>query len=187
MSPSEVAEHIVRALHRAEIPFIFVGSFSSNQYGIPRSTKDVDVVIHAEAGRLRDLAEILGSEFVPQDQIRFETNTGTVCQEFSVEGSVMKVEVFTLSDDAHDQERFARRTEHHLFGLGVPFPTPEDVIVWKLRWARPKDLEDIRGVILVQSREASLDWGYIRRWCKQHETLGRLESLIATLPETPES
>lgn len=185
MAPSEVAEHVVRALKRAEISFILVGSFSSNQYGIPRSTKDIDLVVEAQASGLRDFTEILGRDFVPEKQYRFETNTGTVCQEFSVKGSAMKVEIFTLTSDAHDQERFRRRVEHPMFATVVPFPSPEDVIVWKLRWARPKDLEDVRGVILVQNREGLLDWNYIRKWCAEHETLAELENLVTSLPEVP--
>ncbi|NIP96090.1 MAG: hypothetical protein GWO24_22700, partial [Akkermansiaceae bacterium] len=109
MTPSEVAEHVVRAFHDAEVPFLLVGSFSSNQYGIPRSTKDIYVVVQTQAGNLHDLAGILGPEFLPEQQFRFETNTGTVCQEFAAQGCTMKVGVFTLSDDAHDQARFARR------------------------------------------------------------------------------
>ena len=185
MTPTEVAEHVAHALNRAGIPYIYVGSFSSNQYGIPRSTKDIDIVVEMPASALEDLNSALGSKFIPEAQIRFETNTGTMCQEFSVVGSAMKVEIFILSSDAHDRERFARRVEVPLFGTNVSFPTAEDVIVWKLRWARPKDLDDIRGVVLVQSREASLDWGYIRDWCKQHETSERLHDLIETLPEKP--
>ena len=185
MTPSEVAEHVVQTLHETDVPFLLVGSFSSNQYGIPRSTKDIDVVVQAQAGRLRDFTDLLGPEFVAEEQFRFETNTGTVCQEFSVKGCTMKVEIFTLSEDPHDQERFSRRVEHPLFDMKVPFPTAEDVIVWKLRWARPKGLEDVRGVILVQNRESELDWEYIRSWCEKHETLARLKSLIASLPEVP--
>ena len=186
MTASQVAERVIRALQDAGIPFLVVGSFSSNQYGIPRSTKDIDLVVQAPPGQLRDLAGVLGSDFIPEKQFRFETNTGTLCQEFSATGSPMRVEVFSLSDDAHDQARFGRRIERAMFGTVVPFPSPEDVIVWKLRWARPKDLEDVRGVILVQQQEGNLDWDYIRSWCTEHQTLAKLEDLLASLPNAME-
>lgn len=35
---------VVNALHAVNIPHMLVGSLSSNAYGIPRSTKDADVV-----------------------------------------------------------------------------------------------------------------------------------------------
>jgi hypothetical protein len=61
-------------------------------------------------------------------------------------------------------------------------PTPEDVVVQKLRWARPKDLEDAGSVISVQSLSA-LDMAYIEHWCAQHGTLERLHAVIASIPE----
>ena len=35
---------LVEAFDQADIPYMIVGSYSSNFYGIPRSTKDADVV-----------------------------------------------------------------------------------------------------------------------------------------------
>ncbi|MFA7236064.1 MAG: hypothetical protein WC058_04290 [Phycisphaeraceae bacterium] len=52
-------------------------------------------------------------------------------------------------------------------------PTPEDVIITKLRWSkqgrRVKDIEDVKGVLIVQTHEA-LDWKYLQHWCGQHGT-----------------
>jgi len=53
-------------------------------------------------------------------------------------------------------------------------PTPEDVIVQKLRWnkvgRRSKDFDDVVSVMAVQG-EAVLDWPYIEKWCAEHGTL----------------
>ena len=183
MTPEDAAVIVARRLQAAGIPHLLVGSFSSNHHGLPRSTKDVDIVVQAPGGSLMDVAGVLGDEFIPEDQFRFETNTGTVCQEFAVRGSLVRVEIFTLSGDAQDQARFARRVERELNGQPVCYPTAEDVIVWKLRWARPKDLDDVRNVIFVQEREGTLDWDYIRGWCAKHGTTGRLEGVLAAMPQ----
>lgn len=45
-------------------------------------------------------------------------------------------------------------------GIQMPIPTPEDLIVMKAIAHRPKDLEDIRGIVESQPR---LDVEYIRR------------------------
>jgi hypothetical protein len=44
--------------------------------------------------------------------------------------------------------------------VNIPIPTPEDLIVMKAIAHRPKDLEDIRGIVGSQSR---LDVEYIRK------------------------
>ena len=36
---------VVDVILKEQIPFLMVGSFSSNFYGIPRSTKDGDLVV----------------------------------------------------------------------------------------------------------------------------------------------
>ncbi|MFO0808827.1 MAG: hypothetical protein U0746_09410 [Gemmataceae bacterium] len=45
MTSDEIAKAVVAALEEANVPYMIVGSFSSNLYGIPRSTKGVDIVI----------------------------------------------------------------------------------------------------------------------------------------------
>ena len=36
---------VLDALEQADIPYMLVGSFASNLYGVPRATQDADVVI----------------------------------------------------------------------------------------------------------------------------------------------
>lgn len=181
MTIDDVALRVAEALGAAAVPFMLVGGFSSNYYGIPRSTKDADFVVKLNTPLIDDVSRVLGPEFEIEPQLSFETNTGTQRQEFRVAGTVFKVEVFRLSDDAHDQERFRRRQAVMVEGRQVFFPTAEDVIVWKLRWARAKDRDDVRAVIAVQG--AKLDWSYIEGWCVQHGTRALLDEICRTVPK----
>ena len=60
-------------------------------------------------------------------------------------------------------------------------PTPEDVVVQKLRWGRNKDLDDARDVLAVQGTD-SLDMPYIEKWCAEHGTRQRLEAALGGIP-----
>jgi hypothetical protein len=62
----------------------------------------------------------------------------------------------------------------------VCLPTPEDVVVQKVRWGRPKDLDDAKDVLAVQGDR--LDLAYIESWCARHGTVDRLNALRAELP-----
>jgi len=177
----DVALRVAEALGAAGVPFMLVGGFSSNFHGIPRSTKDADFVVQLSAPLNAAFARTLGPEFEAEPQLSFETNTGTQRQEFRVAGTVFKVEVFRLSDDAHDQERFRRRQPTVVDGRQVLFPTAEDVIIWKLRWARSKDRDDVRAVMGVQ--QDKLDWPYIEGWCERHGTRALLEEIRRTVPK----
>jgi predicted nucleotidyltransferase len=177
----EVALRVATALNAAQLPFMLVGGFSSNYHGIPRSTKDADFVVQLSAPLNESFTQILGPDFSAEPQMSFETNTGTQRQEFRVNGTLFKVEIFRLSDDPHDQERFRRRQAVLVKGCPVVFPTAEDVIIWKLRWARAKDRDDIRAVMGVQGNK--LDWVYIEAWCDRHGTRKLMEEIRRTVPK----
>ena len=181
MTLDDVDLRVADALNAAGIPFMLVGGFSSNFHGIPRSTKDADFVVQLSSPLDEAFVRTLGPEFEAEPQMSFETNTGTQRQGFRVAGTLFKVEVFRLSDDPHDQERFRRRQPVMVDGRQVFFPTAEDVIIWKLRWALSKDRDDIRAVMGVQGDK--LDWPYIIGWCERHGTRALLEQIRRTVPK----
>jgi hypothetical protein len=59
----------------------------------------------------------------------------------------------------------------------VRFASAEDVIIHKLFAGRPRDLEDVRGIL---GRHPVLDTSYIRRWLKILEE-GTDKPLLSTL------
>jgi hypothetical protein len=181
MNIDDVTLKVIDALNAAALPHLLVGAFSSNLYGIPRSTKDADFVVQAESREVDRLHALLKGDFELDPQLKFETNTGTFKQELTFRNTPFKVEVFFLSKDSFDQERFRRRRPAALFGRQTFVPTAEDVVVMKLRWCRAKDREDVHNVLTVQ--RGKLDWAYIENWCRIHNTLGRLEEIRRTVPE----
>jgi hypothetical protein len=183
---NEVAARVVEAFEKLGVEYLLAGSFSSNFYGIPRSTKDADFVA-VLSGKIGALEKELGEEFQFDQQASFETVTGTFREKVRVPGLAFEIEIFHLSNDAHDQSRFARRQRvfDELIGREIFVPTAEDVIIMKLRWAkiakRAKDTEDVRDVIAVQGDEV-LDWDYIHHWCDLHGTRPLLDEIRASIP-----
>ena len=176
-----VVIRVADALEAGSVAYVLSGSFASNYYGIPRSTKDADFVVQVPGALGEDFATRLGEDFVLDPQWSFETNTLTFRQPLRHRGRGFKVELFALSQDAHDQARFQRRRTAPLLGRHLWLPSPEDVIVTKLRWGRGKDKDDARDVMAVQAR--SLDWSYIRGWCSRHGTLALLEQIHESIPD----
>jgi hypothetical protein len=114
----------------------------------------------------------------------FETVTMTTRHVLDVVDSPFKIELFHLSDDPHDQERFRRRCRVPLLNREVWLPTVEDVIVTKLRWAgqsrRSKDWDDVLNILAVQGDRP--DWDYIYQWCGQHGTRAILDEIRSSIP-----
>lgn len=181
METVSLAFEVVDAIEREQIPYMLVGSFSSNIWGVPRSTKDLDLVVELGSQSIHSITRHLDSKFRLQPQMAFESVTGTARHIIDVEGTHFKVEIFRLSGDPHDQERFQRRVQVRWRNRLIWFPSPEDVIVTKLRWLaglrRNKDFDDALQVAKVLRKE--LDWPYMERWCEKHETRPLLDELRA--------
>lgn len=182
MNGTESLLLLIEAFDRMEVPYMIVGSYSSNYYGIPRSTKDADLVVHLPTTQWAKLPAILPEGIELEDQMSFEMVTSTRRELLRVKDSLFQIELFRLSDDPHDRSRFDRRRKVEIFpGTVVSMPAAEDVIVQKLRWSlgakRPKDFADVVAVMQVQGQ--SLDWSYIESWCAQHGTLDVLAAAKA--------
>lgn len=182
-SSNDVTLAVIDALDACGVPYMLVGSYSSNMYGINRSTMDADFVIQLGSCSILDVARRLPPTVRVDPQLGFETVTMTRKYDATVEGSDFRVEFFLLSDEPYHQERFRRRVSHHILGRTIWFPTPEDVIVTKLRWARSKDIDDARDVIAVQgAQNVPLDWDYIHAWCDRHGTRALLDEIRRSIP-----
>ena len=110
MTSDQISLRVVEVLNAHDVPYMLVGSLSTNFHSIARSTKDADIVIQSSlSGTARLLAKNL--EFLALDpQYGFESVTATrklILR--STLGDPFIVELFSLSDDPHDQSRFARR------------------------------------------------------------------------------
>lgn len=183
MTPDEAVVSVLAALDAAAIPYMLVGSMASNFHGIPRSTRDADLVVQLAAGGLQRLAAELPAGLLLERQGAFEAVTGTIRYLVTLAGSPFVCELFELSDDPHDRARFARRLSARVLGREAFVASAEDMVITKLRWVvaanRPKDREDIRNILAVQGQ---LDWAYIDSWCATHGTAQILAGIRASLP-----
>ncbi len=185
MTSNQIVLRVIQALEGHQIPYMLVGSYSSNAYGIARSTQDADFVIELGDRPITPVFQALFPEVQFDPQMLLETVTMTSRFVGRHRGSGFKVELFLTSDDPHDRERFRRRRRQVLLDTTASLPTAEDVLIQKMRWflraRRAKDLDDARNVLAVQ--HGKLDLGYIRCWCDQHGTRELFEKLLLEAAE----
>ena len=180
MNVDDITLGMIDALNAANIPYMLVGSFSSNYYGIPRSTQDADFVIELGNQPIGILRRFLSAEYRVDPQMSFEGITGTYRNVVKIRGSEFKIELFRVSQDPHDRTRFDNRITITIHGRTCFVPRAEDVIITKLKWCRPKDRDDVRDVIAVQ--DDNLDWDYINSWCDRHGTRELLDEIRRSIP-----
>lgn len=180
MSSSDLVLQLISIFDALQIEYMLVGSYSSNLYGRPRATKDADFVVIINPAQLHQLQSRLPTGFKLDPQMSFETITMTTRYIVNHPETAFKMELFVLSADIHDQMRFRRKQLIDFEGHLTWLPTPEDVVVTKLRWSkggnRSKDVTDAKEVLKVL--HASLDLPYIRHWCDLHNTRDLFERLL---------
>lgn len=171
MEPSELLAHLVRALERANIPYLVTGSTATIAYGEPRFTNDIDVVVDL---RLEQVPALCAAFPEPEFYVSQSAAETAVRQrhQFNVihPGSGLKIDVIVASDSPFDRNRLKRGLRLSAGAdLEVCFGSPEDVILKKLEYYREggseKHLRDIAGVLKVQG--AGVDRRYIAEWAEE--------------------
>ena len=104
-------------------------------------------------------------------------------------GPVQEVVVAGLETGPVVLTRTSRAVTQPVGGQPVRFATAEDLILHKLFAGRPRDLEDVRGVLARKG--GTLDRAYLRHWAREFSALEEkrhladdLERLLGGFPAT---
>jgi hypothetical protein len=166
-------EDLLSALDRLEMAFLIGGSIASGVHGLPRNTKDIDVVADLRPERATEFCDTLSPLFyVDANTVALAIRSGRAFNVIHLKGA-FKFDIFPVGEDRFAKSELARRryTTTTITGLeNIEFPvaSPEDTILSKLVWFRKggevsdQQWHDILGVIRVQA--GRLDLGYLQEW-----------------------
>ncbi|MGO9112584.1 MAG: hypothetical protein ACLP9L_25415 [Thermoguttaceae bacterium] len=188
MSSEGISLRVIDVLNEHGIPYMVVGSLSTNFHSVPRATKDADIVVQSSLSEAARSIAGQCPELRLDPQFGFESVTATKKIILRADAEEFIVELFGLSDDEHDQERFRRRKLVDWDGHPTWIASAEDALITKLRWAhvagRRKDLVD--ASTLIASIGETIDWRYVESWCDRHGSRKLLEQIREELRERPE-
>jgi hypothetical protein len=154
---------------------MIIGGQAVLLHGEPRLTQDIDVTLGVATDRVTDLltiCETLDCRPLPEDADAFARRTFVLPVMDRTTG--IRVD-FIFSTTAYEREAIERADRVTMAGASVPFATPEDLILHKLFAGRPRDLEDVRGVV-ARKRDA-IDWRYVERWAREFSVAEGRENL----------
>lgn len=157
--------HIIGALkklqsffRRLNIPFCITGGLAVQVRGEARFTRDIDLCVHVSFENQEDIIEAISSEFESRfsDAAEFARNN----QIFPVIVGGVDVDI-ALGLTSFEAQAISNATSEQLsVDLSLPVVSAEDLIVFKVLAARPKDLQDLSSIL---ARNAScLNLVYIR-------------------------
>ncbi|MBC7260279.1 MAG: nucleotidyl transferase AbiEii/AbiGii toxin family protein [Chloroflexi bacterium] len=155
-------EKIALALDEAGIPYMIIGGQAVLLYGEPRLTKDIDITLGAGLDRLTDVLGLAqGAGLKPLvNPDTFTRKTLVLPCEDPTTG--IRVD-FVFSFSPYERQALERVRRVRVGEADVRFASLEDVIIHKIVAGRPRDLEDVRAMLLKNS---SVDLAYTRTWLR---------------------
>lgn len=161
----EFLRTIVRRLDEAGVPYMLTGSLALAIWARPRMTRDVDVVIEADAAAVQRVVDAFATDcYVSPEAAAVAAAERSIFNVIHLT-SLLKVDFIVRRDEPYERAKFARRRLLELDGLHAAVISPEDLILSKLRWASgtgsARQEEDVR---LLLRDVAGLDTRYLDEW-----------------------
>ena len=131
----EVLRIVTARLDAADIPYIVTGSMAVNYYGVPRMTRDIDLVVELAVDDIDRVCELFHGDFyVEREAVRESIERRTAFNIIHT-SLVVKVDLVVRKESEYRRTEFARRRRVSLEGHPFLIVTPEDLIISKLEWA----------------------------------------------------
>jgi hypothetical protein len=169
---------ILSVLEKAGIDYMIGGAVAVWPWGEPRSTQDIDIVIHLGIEQINALSKELEKAeiYLPPDIILDNLNEtrGDLPINAIHGASGYKAEMFLIrEDDELRKTAFQRRVKVD-FGSGIGeayIHSPEDLIIYKMLYyslsQQTKHIRDIGSIIKI--RGDKLDYDYIQKWAREKQ------------------
>lgn len=163
IDPFEAAWEIHLFLGEHKIPYAVIGGLAVQYWGDPRFTRDVDITVLLPIGE-QEFYDMLADRFSfrVSNPSEFARQTRMVLLRAS---NGFEIDV-SLGIPGYEEEVMRRAVDYEVEpGKFVKLCSAEDLVIHKAVAARPRDIEDIEGVVYRQGDK--LDVSYIRLWLQQ--------------------
>lgn len=162
----KLLERIAGELSAQKIPYMIIGGQAVLLYGEPRLTKDIDVTLGIGSEGLDQVIQstenlrfkILVPE--PEDFVKETMVLPTLHEKSGIRVNF----IFSFSAYEHQAIQNAKRIK--IGTQDVSFASLEDVIIHKIIAGRPRDLEDVRSIIL---KNPDFNLNYIKKWLQEFD------------------
>lgn len=160
-------EKIALKLEQSAIPYMVIGGQAVLVHGEPRLTRDIDITLGVsveQAGTVQGIAHSAG--LMPLvDPETFTLKTMVLPCHDPETG--IRVD-FIFSFTPYEKQAMKRVTFVEIGQARVRFVSLEDLIIHKMVSGRPRDLDDVKSVML---KNKGMDEKYIRKWLKEFAAL----------------
>jgi hypothetical protein len=159
----------------AAVPAMIIGGVAASLLGRPRLTRDIDalaLIPESERGRVLDMAADHG--IVARIDGAQDSANGTRMFLMRHSASALDIDV-ALAGLSFEVQAISLGQPHDLAGIRFRLPRIEDLLVMKAFAHRPKDWEDIEGLLAVHPQA---DLAFVRQWLREFSVAVALPSLV---------
>lgn len=167
---------LLKWIATARIPAMVIGGVAASVLGRPRLTQDIDALaILPEDGWKKAVDSAAEFGIVPRisDALEFARRSRVLLMRHTKSGIDVDI---TLGGLQFEQSAVENSVVHDIGGLSVRLPRIEDLLVMKAIARRPKDLEDIRGLLAAHP---DADLAAVRRWVREFATATGMSDMLA--------
>lgn len=162
-------------LDAARIPAMVVGGVAASVLGRPRFTRDIDaLVILPESDWQTALEDAAKFGIVPRigQALEFARRSRVLLMRHAASGIDLDIILGGLPFETSAVES---SRPYDVGGVSVRLPRVEDLLVMKAIARRPKDLEDIRGLLAAHP---DADTGAARQWIREFATAASMPDML---------
>lgn len=162
----KLLKKISRALEKSSVPYMVIGGQAVLLYGEPRLTKDIDITLGVGTESFDAIEKIvaaLGLKILSPDGKAFVQRTMVLPA--ADEKSGIRIDLI-FSCSPYERQAIARSSKVDFDGVAVHFASLEDVIIHKIFAGRPRDLEDVRSIVV---KHPIFDRDYVLRWLREFD------------------
>lgn len=160
-------------LNSEKIKYVVLGGLAVSLYGEPRFTADIDVnVILARDGINDFLKKCKSQNFYPliPNIKQVADKSGVIPLEFVKQKKHTRCDVI-IAQNALEYSAVKRGRLRKFGSVSARVVSPEDLVLHKIISLRPRDREDVKGILIRQ--KGKLDLSYIKDWLKRIDKIDK--------------
>lgn len=172
---------IAQSLDNNNIPYMIIGGQAALIYGNPRLTQDIDITLGIDNSYLEKIITVCGElnlKILPENVIDFVKQVNVV-PAIDIKSKIRVDFIFSFIEYEHIAISRARLFKIKKYK--VKFASPEDFIIHKLFAGRPRDLEDVR--IIMLNLKDKIDKKYLQKWISEFSQIEGKEYMICKFKE----
>ena len=160
---TKLLKKIAIALDQKGISYMVIGGQAVLLHGEPRMTRDIDITVGITTEQIDQILDV-----IPEIQLKPLVDP----HDFTIQTMVLPCQDpenhirvdFIFSFSPYGRQAMERVRLVDMEGAHAKFASAEDLVIHKVFAGRPRDMEDVKSVLL---KNPEMDTRYIRQWLNE--------------------